>query len=159
MTVTLLKARLATLNPRERKLVVTAATLIALALLWLLAEWSFSERNRLDKRLPAAEAELARMQTEADELAQLRRLTPPAATTLAVRAQAARAAAAARQLDLLIDADTNGLRISGTAPAAALLDWLASLQAQQQLQVSELSLQVAGDALKIQGVLAPVADR
>ena len=157
--IKVLKARLAALNPRERRLVLTATLLITATLLWLLTEWAFTERQRLDRRLPIAESELAGMQAEAEELAQLRRLPPPAATSLAVRAQAARAAAAARQLDLVIDADTNGLRITGNAQAGPLLDWLASMQAQQQLQVSDLSLEVSGEKLKVQGVLTPVADR
>jgi len=157
MTTTRLKTRLAALNPRERRLVSAAALVIAATLLWLLAEWSFAERNRLEKRLPAAEAELARMQAQAEELAQLRRLAPPPETTLNVRAQAARAAAAARKLDLVIDADPAGLRISGKVQAATLLDWLASMQAQQQLQVGELSARVAGNKLDVEGVLTPVA--
>ncbi|MCB1901278.1 type II secretion system protein GspM [Cognatazoarcus halotolerans] len=159
MIVTQLKARLATLNPRERRLIGIATVVIATTLLLLLAEWSFSERARLDKRLPAAEAELARMQADAEELAQLRRLTPPAAATLAVRTQAARAAATARELDLVIDTDTNGLRISGTVQATALLDWLASMQSQQQLQVGEMSLRVAGDKIGVEGLLTPTATR
>ena len=85
----------AALNPRERRLVLSAALLIGATLLYLLGEWTFSERNRLDRRLPIAETELTRMQTEAEGARPaLQRLTPPPATSLMVRAQAARAAAA-----------------------------------------------------------------
>ncbi|MBX3684714.1 MAG: type II secretion system protein M [Rhodocyclaceae bacterium] len=157
--IAILKTRLAALNPRERRLVLTATLLIGATLLYLLAEWTFSERNRLDKRLPIAETELTRMQAEAEELAQLRRLTPPTATSLVVRAQAARAAAAARQLDLVIDADRNGLRVTGSAPPGPLLDWLASMQAQQQLQPGDFKLESSGERLTVQGVLTPVSDR
>lgn len=155
MKAATLMARFATLNPRERRLVTAAAALIMATLLWQLAEWAFTERNRLDRRLPAAEATLSRMQLEAEELAQLRRLAPPAESTLAVRAQTAQAAAAARQLDLTVDADARGLRISGSADAAALLDWLASMQSQQQLQVEALSLEPVGSKLKVEGLLTP----
>ena len=99
------------------------------------------------------------MQTEAEELAQLQRLTPPPATSLMVRAQAARAAAAARQLNLIIDADRSGLRVTGSAQPGPLLDWLASMQAQQQLQPAEFSLEANGERLTVQGVLTPVSDR
>ena len=154
-----LKTRLAALNPRERRLVLSAALLIGATLLYLLGEWTFSERNRLDRRLPIAETELTRMQAEAEELAQLQRLTPPPATSLMVRAQAARAAAAARQLNLIIDADRSGLRVTGSAQPGPLLDWLASMQAQQQLQPAEFSLEANGERLTVQGVLTPVSDR
>ena len=40
-----LKTRLAALNPRERRLVLSGALVIGATLLYLLGEWTFSERN------------------------------------------------------------------------------------------------------------------
>ena len=75
--------------------------------------------------LPAARAQLARMQENTAELLQLNRSKPPAPIALATAQQAAQAAATSRGLELTI---------------APLLDWLAALSTSQQLRAQSLSL-------------------
>lgn len=150
-----LEGMLATRTPRERRLIALATAVVAFgAALWL-ADWSGRERERLAYQLPHAQAQLATMQTDAAELAQLVRLPAPAPVPLATLAQSAAAAAASRGLALDIAADGSGLLVSGSGGFDALVDWLASVHAQQRLRVSRIALQVADGAVRLDAVLTP----
>ena len=155
---TALNAKLAAASPRERQQLGIAAIAIAVLIVASLADWSHSERRRLALAVPAATAQLARMQDQAEELGRLQRAAAPAAASPAVRAEAARAAAGARGLTLTIELTPEALVVAGSGEAAALLDWLASIQAEQRLRPTELELTPLDNALQIAATLLPVGD-
>lgn len=135
-----LAAPLARLQPRERRLVVVALTVIAAVALVTLAEWLWKEQQRVAERLPVARAQLARMQEDTAELLQLNRTPPPAPIALAAAQQAAQAAASARGLELTIAPQNDALTVTGSVAVPALLDWLAALATSQQLRAQSLVL-------------------
>lgn len=150
-----LQGLLATRTPRERRLIALATAVVALgAALWL-ADWSGRERERLARQLPQAQAQLAKMQADAAELAQLARLPAQAPVPLATLAQSAAAAAASRGLALDVTADGNALVVSGSGTFDALVDWLASVHAQQRLRVSRITMQVTDGAVRLDAALTP----
>lgn len=142
--------------PRERRMTALAAALVVGAGTLSLLEWSTAELGRLARALPAAEARLAQMQEQAEELAGLGRAATIPATPLAVRAEAAQAAAAVRSLEIEVDTLADGLAVSGSGPAPAWLEWLASMQAEQGLRPVELELRRAGDAIELSARLAAI---
>lgn len=146
-------------SPRERRLIAIAAAVVALgAVLWL-ADWSTRERARLALQLPQARAQLAAMQHDAAELAQLARRSPPAPLPLTTLAQSAAAAAVSRGLTLDIAPSGNGLAVSGRGPFDAVIDWLASMHAQQRLRVSRIAMQVGDDgSVQVDAALTPAGD-
>lgn len=140
------RAWLAGRAPRERKALLAAGAVVALALGLTLVDGFIAAHQRLDQQLPALRAELARMQDDAAELARLSALPetqPPAAGALA---DAARAAAAARGLALEIVASGDRLEVRGNARLDTLVDWLAALQTEQGLR--PLRLAVNGTAIE-----------
>ena len=145
-------------SARERRMLLLAAVVIVGALLLTLADWAHSEGQRLDRALPAAQARLARMQAQADELTRLRAAPPLAEAPLRVRGDAARAAANARGLKLEIEIGPDSLQISGQGSAATLLDWIATVQAEQGLRPTELEVHAEGDGQRFSGRLVAVGD-
>lgn len=135
-----LTASLNKLQPRERRLVLLAAAVIIALLVVSLAEWLWKEQQRVAASLPAARAQLARMQENTAELLQLNRSKPPAPIALAAAQQAAQAAATSRGLELTIAPQNDALTVTGTVTIAPLLDWLATLSTSQQLRAQSLSL-------------------
>lgn len=146
------------LDARERRLVALAAIVVCAAAAWTLIDWAMTQRTQLARRLPEARAQLLQMQAQAEELARLQQTSPPAAVGLPGRAEAARAAARARQLDLTIDTAGSGLVISGQAPADAFLDWLASMHGEQRLRVAKLNLEPTARGIRIEGQLDSMGD-
>lgn len=151
-----LAARLRAASARERLLILVAALAVAAGLLLSLADWSYREHRRLVVALPAAEARLARMQDQSDELGRLRRAAAPPETPVGVRSAAAAAAAQARGLVLEFQELPDAVVISGTGSAPAVLDWLAAMQAEQHLRPEELALTPDQDRVRISGKLQAV---
>jgi general secretion pathway protein M len=146
---------LAARAPRERRLIALAATVVSIAAVISVAEWSGHERARVAQQLPQSQARLAKMQQDAAELAQLARLPAPTPVPVATLAQSAGAAAASRGLALEIAADGSGLAVSGNGSFDALIDWLASIHAQQRLRVSRITMRVVDDGVELHAVLTP----
>ncbi len=151
-----LKGAIAGISPRERRLIAIAAAVVAAGLLFVLGEWLLRERQRLSLAVPAAEARLARMQDQAEELARLKRGASPPEAAVQVRAAAARAAAEARGLQLELEELPDAVHVSGRAAAAPLLDWLAAMQSEQRLRPLELELRAKDRMLEIDGRLSAV---
>lgn len=143
------------LAPRERRLLALAALLLTGAALYALIDWSLSERARLARALPQARADYQRMQRDAAELAALRASAPRQAG--ADPLAAARAAATADGLALELSAVPEGIQARGTAPAAALLAWIAGLHEALGLRPVRVELRPAGEALEIDAVFAGAA--
>lgn len=148
-----LRGKLAAGSARERRLLAGAALLLGLALLASLGEWAHRERARLALAVPMAESRLARMQQQAEELAQLERAPAPAEASVAVRGAAARAAAAPRGLALELEERADGLGVTGHGSPAAVLDWLAAMQAEQRLRPVELEIAQTDRELRFSGRL------
>ncbi|MCB1928200.1 MAG: type II secretion system protein M [Rhodocyclaceae bacterium] len=141
---------------RERRMLTVAATVLVVAGLISVSEWVWRERQRLATAVPAAEARLARMQDQADALASLARAAPGARAPISDRVAAARAAAAARGLDITLEEQGDGVAVSGRGPAAGVIEWLAAMQADEGLRPLELELTPSPDALGINGRLLAV---
>ncbi|MCB1957375.1 MAG: type II secretion system protein M [Rhodocyclaceae bacterium] len=154
--LTTIRQRLAAASPRERNALGLAGLVVGIGLLFSVGEWAYGERIRLAVRLPEAEARLARMQEQADELGRLKRTTAPADAPVVVRAAAARASAEARGLAIEVEALPDGIMISGSGAPGLVLDWLAALQAEQRLRPVELELVASEDGLDVDGRLLAV---
>lgn len=146
---------LAARAPRERRLIALAVAVVSIAAAISVAEWSWHERARLAQQLPQTQAQLAKMQHDAAELARLARLPVPTPVPIASLAQSAIAAAASRGLALDIEAAGNGLTVSGSGGFDAVIDWLASVHAQQRLRVSRITMQVVDGGVQLHAVLTP----
>lgn len=146
---------LAARAPRERRLIALAAAVVSIAAAVSVADWSRHERARLAQQLPLTQAQLARMQVDAAELARLARLPVPPPVPIATLARSAGAAAASRGLALDIAADGTGLAVSGSGGFDAVIDWLASVHAQQRLRVSRITMQVVDGGVRLDAVLTP----
>jgi type II secretory pathway component PulM len=129
--------------PRERQLLRAASLLLPIVVAWAMFDWARSEQQRLDVRLPAAQASFERMQEDAAELARLRTLPPPTAIAPPALAAAARAAGDARGLSVSVDVRPEGLMVSGKASLPVLVDWLASIQADLRLRPVRLKMAAA----------------
>lgn len=146
---------LAARAPRERRLIALAATVVSIAAAISVAEWSGHERARVAQQLPQSQARLAKMQQDAAELAHLARLPAPTPVPVATLVQSASAAAASRGLALEIAAEGNGLTVAGSGSFDTLIDWLASVHAQQRLRVSRITMRVVDGGVELHAVLAP----
>jgi type II secretory pathway component PulM len=146
------RAAWARLSARERRLVLTAAVVVAGALAAVAIERTFAEHRRLRHALPQAQAAFARMQQDAAELSALR-ATPPLSRS-ADPVGAARAAAAAHGLELQLAATVDGIEARGRAPAAPLLDWIATLHADLGLRATRVELKRDGEALQLDAAFA-----
>lgn len=143
---------LAGITPRQRRMLALAGGALAVGLVGSLAVWVMAEHARLVRKLPVARAQLARMQENVDELTRLRGNPALPRINLATRAEIARAAALAHQLNLVVETTGDSLHVTGQAPATALLDWLATLQ-RQQLRVNRMELRSMGSLLNVDGRL------
>lgn len=144
------------LQPRERRALLIAALVLASAAVLMSADWLLAERARLARQLPTLRAAHALMQQDSEELARLRALPAAARRPAAEIGRTAAAAAEARGLALDIEAAADGLHVGGSANLAALVDWLAAVQADAGLRVQRLRLDADG---RIEAVLAlPDAD-
>lgn len=135
-----LRASLAARSPREQRLILLAALVVGLGLMLSLAEWVWSEQARLRSALPGAQATLARMQDDAAALSQLARQARPQSVPLATAARAAHAAGVSRGLHLETAESGNGITASGQGRFDAVIDWLASVQADQRLRLARVVL-------------------
>ncbi|MBW7861121.1 MAG: type II secretion system protein M [Rhodocyclaceae bacterium] len=147
-------------SPRERGLIRLAAAVIGAALLGSAADWLVTERQRLADRLPATRAQLQQMQDDAAELQRLEMLPAPPDVSLAARASAAQAAARTRQLDLLVEPSGDGsLRVEGSGPFDSMLDWIASMHADQRLRPSRITIESQGARVRIEASFTDAALR
>lgn len=153
--LSLIAARFAALEPRERRLVGIAATVIALAGLITFTEWVWSERARLADSLPQAHSALIRMQDEAAELTRLQRTSVPAPPPIATLAQTASAAASARGLTLEITVAGNVLRAEGSGAINAITEWLATVQADQRLRPVRVVIEADQGVGRVEATLSP----
>lgn len=142
--------------PRERRLLAAAAAVIAIAVLWTLIDWVRSERVRLARALPQAQAQLATMREDAAELQRVARLParnppPPAALadTLGTSAQAA-------GLALELRPDGDGLLLTGLVPFDPLVEWLAAAQRDYGLRVQRFTATREAEGVRVETLLAPV---
>lgn len=141
------------ISPRERRLVLAAGLVVLIGLVVSLLDWSRSERGRLARSLPRAEAQLEQVQEAATELTRLRGQTAPQRATGPALLEAAQASAKSRGLGLTLQATGDGLQIKGQASLDAFVDWLAALQRDQGLRVQRLEIQGQGASAGIDAVL------
>ncbi|MDD3326386.1 MAG: type II secretion system protein GspM [Zoogloea sp.] len=141
------------ISPRERRLVLIAGGVVLLGLVVSLLDWSRSERGRLTRSLPRAEAQLEQVQEAATELTRLRGQTAPQRAAGPALLEAAQVSAKSRGLGLALQATGDGLQIKGQASLDAFVDWLAMLQRDQGLRVQRLEVQGQGATASIDAVL------
>ncbi len=127
-------------TPHERRLLLLGAAVVIAALLFSLAEWTWKEQTRLQRRLPEARQQLAHMQENVSELQRLKRNSPPAAIPLATLAQSAEAAARSRGIEVSVQIAPDTLEISGSGSFQMVTDWFASLQADHNLRARSLTM-------------------
>lgn len=147
--------------PRERRLLVGAAMLIALTLIVTLADWLRAERGRLDRALPRMQVRMEQMQLAASEIAHLRAQQVPTAPQLSAQAriEAVTASARSRGLNLNIQSSSDGVHIRGNAAFDPLLEWLASLHHDQGLRVQRMEIQRAGAEASVEIALVARSGR
>ena len=141
------------ISPRERRLVLIAGLVVLIGLVVSLLDWSRSERGRLARSLPRAEAQLEQVQEAATELTRLRGQAAPQRAAGPALLDAAQASAKSRGLGLALQATGDGLQIKGQASLDAFVDWLAELQRDQGLRVQRLEVQGQGGSAGIDAVL------
>lgn len=141
------------ISPRERRLVLIAGGVVLVGLVVSLLDWSHSQRTRLARSLPRAEAQLEQVQEAATELTRLRGQTAPQRAAGPALLEAAQASAKSRGLGLALQATGDGLQIKGQASLDAFVDWLAVLQRDQGLRVQRLEIQGQGSTAGIDAVL------
>jgi general secretion pathway protein M len=124
-------------SPRERRVIAVAGALLvlllAIALVWLPLE---RLRTRLANELPRLRASIAALQRDADEVKRLRSM--PAIASGKAAPLSALAASGARELPgaQITILDDKHVRVSGADVGyAALLDWIAAVQAAHGLRV------------------------
>ncbi len=141
------------ISPRERRLVLIATGVVLVGLVVSLLDWSLSQRGRLARSLPRAEAQLEQVQEAATELTRLRGQAAPQRAAGPALLDAAQASAKSRGLGLALQATGDGLQIKGQASLDAFVDWLAVLQRDQGLRVQRLEVQGQGGSAGIDAVL------
>lgn len=145
-------------NPRERTLLIAAATVIGVALVVNLLDWSRSERTRLGRSLPRAEAQLEQVQESATEIARLRAQPVPQRPAGPALLEMVQASAKTRGLGLAIQTMGDGLQVKGQAGFDELVAWLATLQKDQGLRVARMELQQQGPTASVDLVLVAGSD-
>lgn len=127
------------LAPRERMLVGGMVAVVAIALLWSLADWNSAERKRLAKALPQAQSRLAAMRDDAAEVQRLQRqqTRPPEAP--ASLAEPLQASARGRGLTAGVRVDGGGLHATGNGSFDGLIDWLAEAQRDHGFRTARLT--------------------
>ena len=124
---------------RERRLVVGAALVVALAIVYLvMIEPAWLGRQRLERELPALRSQLARIDQLADEARQLGTMSTTSETPQAVRARLEQSIDGAGLRPALAQLSVNGslfdLRFRGV-PHAAWLAWLDLVVRDTRLRV------------------------
>ncbi len=140
---TRLRARYAACTPRERRLLIIALAVVLSGGLIALADYLASERERLTRSLPAAHLAYLGMEQDSLGLAALKEHPVPTTRPLAALAESIQASASVR--GVVVEPRLNGdiIEASGTATLAALVNWLAALQAEQRLRPIRLEVQPA----------------
>ncbi len=153
-----LRSLLARLSARERRILLIGSILLALTLLWLLYDWQSRSRQQLDVALPRTEAQLARMQTEAAELARLRNLPAPPISDLPQLLGSVQSSATARGFALLVRSDGNQLIAQGKGIAFdSFIPWLADTQRNNGLRVVYLDVSQGSGGVTVEVRLMPAA--
>lgn len=135
-----LQTRWLACSPREHRLLGIASLFIALLVLFLLLSWLNTERQRLERTLPLAEARLASLQAAADEHAGLRGQATPIRLSGPALHDALRVSARERGLSLDIQPGNGGWQTKGQASADAALGWLAENMRSHALRPVQLEL-------------------
>lgn len=141
---TRLRSILTSRSPREQRLIVIAVSVIAIALLVVLLEWTLTEQRRVQQQLPEARAQLARMQDDAAELLRLSRQSSAPALDLNTLARTVQASAAARGLTAKVEVSGASLQLEASGPFTSLIDWLAAIQAEQRLRATQVDMNQQG---------------
>ena len=149
-----LSARWQAISPRERKLVLIAASVLAGATAIALLDWSAAQRQRLARSLPRAEARLNQIQEAATEITRLRAANPPARPQGPALLEAVQASARSRGLGIAVQVGGEGLHLKGQAPFDELVSWLATLQKDQGLRVQRMEIQRQGPVASVDALLA-----
>ena len=142
-------------QPRERQMLAAMFVVLVVAALWALWDFSRSERVRLSRALPAAQATLGSMRDAAAELQRLRRQplkVPPAPQALA---EVLQTGASARGLGLKVRAEAGGVAVSGSADFDGCLNWLAEAQRDYGLKVQKFGASRVGTSAQIEMLLLP----
>lgn len=144
-------------NPRERTLLIAAAVVIGVAIAVSFLDWTRSERTRLGRSLPRAEAQLEQVQESATEIGRLRAQPAPQRLTGPTLLEAVQATAKARALGVTIQSAGDGLQVKGQAGFDDLVGWLATLQQDHGLRVQRMEVQQQGATASVDLLLAPAA--
>ena len=131
-------------NPRERNLLTVAALCLTVFVLVLSIGWVLGEQKRLRRALPLAEARLAQLQAQAEEIARLRAQAVPEPLVGVPLLEVLRASATARDLTLNIQMSEGGVAVSGQGGFDALWVWLAEIQRDHALRVVKLEMDRGG---------------
>lgn len=145
------------ISPREQRLVLIAATVVAIGAAVSLLDWSRAEGQRLARRLPRAEASLNQVQEAATEISRLRAATPATRPDGPALLAAVQASAKSRDLAIGVQGGGEGLHIKGQAGFNELIAWLAALQKDQGLRVLRMEIQRQGSLASVDAVLASPA--
>jgi type II secretory pathway component PulM len=140
--------------PRERsilKALAAALGVLVLALIWSSVQ---SERARLQKAVPLAQARLQRMQDDAAEVVRLRGQSSAPAAAPTSLADAVAASAHGRQLDLAVTGEgADRIQVHGSAAFDDAVAWLATVQQDFKLRVATLTATRNGAAVRLDAVL------
>ncbi|TYC56575.1 hypothetical protein ETQ85_12030 [Zoogloea oleivorans] len=142
------------ISPRERRLVLMAATVVGIGIVLTTLDWSRNERIRLGRAVPRAEAQLEQVQESATEITRLRAQPAPQRPAATALLDMAQASAKSRGLALSIQSGGEGLHVKGQAGFDDLIAWLAAVQHDQGLRVLRMELQQQGVQASIDAVLA-----
>lgn len=140
-------------SPREKKLLSLAGLFLLLFVLVMLFGWLHSERRRLVKAVPMAEARLAQMQLAAEEKARLQGQAPRLRLAAAPLAEALRAMATARGLVLTVEPNGEGVLVRGQGSFDPLIAWLADVQRDQALRPVRLEMVRDGNLARLEATL------
>lgn len=143
-------------EPRERAMFLVMTVIVGIAVAWSLWSWRQAEHVKLAKSLPLVQARLAAMRDEAAEIQRLQRQPALPAIEAGKLAETLEAGAKARGLQIKVQANADGPRLSGTAAFDALTDWLAQVQRDHGARVSRLTITREGQLVRFEGELAPV---
>ena len=149
-----LHSRWKAISPREQRLVLIAATVVAIGAAVGLLDWSRSEGQRLARKLPRAEASLNKVQEAATEISRLRAAPQAAHPDGPALLGAVQASAKSRGLEIGVQGGGEGLHIKGQARFDELVAWLAALQKDQGLRVLRMEIQRQGNLASVDAVLA-----
>ncbi len=142
------------ISPREQRLVLIAAAVVAIGAAVSLLDWSRAEGQRLARRLPRAEASLNQVQEAATEINRLRAAPQAARPDGPALLAAVQASAKSRGLEIGVQGGGEGLHLKGQGSFDALVAWLATLQKDQGLRVLRMEIQRQGRLASVDAVLA-----